>query len=58
MRIDSSKLPTGVTIDDPMTIARRVLPDLKDKADMILVLSTCGDQIDSLMAANFRLWML
>ncbi|MBL0060150.1 MAG: hypothetical protein IPP40_01280 [bacterium] len=53
MRIDSSKLPSGVTVDDPMSIARRILPDLKDKADMILVLSTCGDQVDSVMAKEF-----
>ncbi len=53
MRIDSSKLPSGVTVDDPMSIARRILPDLKNKADMLIVLSTCGDQVDSLMAKEF-----
>lgn len=53
MRIDSTKLPAGVSIDDPMTAARRVLPGIRDKADLILVLSTCGDQTDSLIAKEF-----
>jgi len=53
MRIDSSKLPSGVTIDDPLTAARRVIPELAGKADLILVLSTCGDQTDSLIAKEF-----
>ncbi|MBK8130193.1 MAG: bifunctional metallophosphatase/5'-nucleotidase [bacterium] len=53
MRIDSTKLPAGVTVDDPLTTARRVLPDLHDKADLILVLSTCGDQTDSIIAKEF-----
>lgn len=53
MRIDSTKLPSGVTVDDPMSIARKILPDLKEQADMILVLSTCGDQVDSMMAKEF-----
>lgn len=53
MRIDSTKLPATVTVDDPLMTARRVLPSLRDKADLILVLSTCGDQTDSLIAAEF-----
>lgn len=53
MRIDSTKLPTGVTVDDPLTTARRILPDLKLKADLILLLSTCGDQTDSMIAKEF-----
>lgn len=55
MRIDSSKLPSGITIDDPMSAARRLLPELKDKADMVLVLSTCGDQVDSALAKEFTM---
>ncbi|MBK6766111.1 MAG: hypothetical protein IPG71_07240 [bacterium] len=53
MRIDSTKLPANVTVDDPMTTARRILPALRDKADLILILSTCGDQADSLLASEF-----
>lgn len=53
MRIDSTKLPSGVTIDDPLSTARRLLPELREKADLILVLSTCGDQTDSLIAGEF-----
>lgn len=53
MRIDSSKLPSGVTVDDPMSIARRLLPGMRDKADLIVVLSTCGDRVDSLLASEF-----
>ncbi|MCC6475578.1 bifunctional metallophosphatase/5'-nucleotidase [bacterium] len=53
MRIDSAKLPADVTIDDPLTTARRVLPEVKAKADLILVLSSCGDATDSLIAQEF-----
>ncbi len=54
MRIDSSKLPSGVTVDDPMTTARRLIPELKDRVDLILVLSTCGDHVDSMLATEFK----
>lgn len=53
MRIDSAKLPADVTIDDPLTTARRVLPEVKTKADLIFVLSSCGDATDSLIAQEF-----
>ncbi|MCB9357014.1 MAG: hypothetical protein H6506_03285 [Calditrichaeota bacterium] len=53
MRIDSTKLPAGATIDDPMTAARLLLPGLNEKSDLLFVLSTCGDQTDSLIAKEF-----
>lgn len=54
MRIDSLKLPSGVTIDDPMTTARKVIPELKDRVDLLFVLSSCGDYADSAIAAEFK----
>ncbi|MCB1060838.1 MAG: bifunctional metallophosphatase/5'-nucleotidase [Calditrichaeota bacterium] len=54
MRIDSTKLPSGVTIDDPLTTARKVIPDLMDKVDLLFILSTCGDQADSAIAEEFH----
>jgi 5'-nucleotidase / UDP-sugar diphosphatase len=53
MRTDSSLLPAGVTIDDPMATAKRIIPGLKGKADLIVVLSTCGDATDSLLAETY-----
>lgn len=53
MRIDSVKLPADVSIDDPLTTARRVLPEVREKADLVLVLSSCGDATDSLIAQEF-----
>lgn len=53
MRIDSTKLPAAVSVDDPISAARRVLPELRKESDLIFVLSTCGDRVDSLLAAEF-----
>lgn len=54
MRYDSTRLPEGIEIIDPMAAARKVLPSLANKADVVIVLSTCGDEIDSLLADNFE----
>jgi 5'-nucleotidase len=50
MRSDSQKLPEGVTMDDPLVSARRCVVALQGKADVIVVLSTCGDAMDSSLA--------
>jgi 5'-nucleotidase / UDP-sugar diphosphatase len=50
MRTDSARLPAGTTILDPLATAREAVVSLKDKADLIIVLSTCGDAMDSLIA--------
>ena len=54
MKYDSTSLPAGVVIEDPMVTARKILPSLTNKADVIIVLSTCGDEMDSLLADNFE----
>jgi len=53
MRRDSTKLPNGVQVKDPMEAARQVIPQLRKKADLLVVLSTCGDAIDSALAETF-----
>jgi len=50
MRTDSSRLPAGITIEDPVVEARKSIVAIADKADLIVVLSTCGDETDSLIA--------
>ncbi len=50
MRTDSAWLPAGVTILDPLSTVREAVVSLKDKVDLIVVLSTCGDGMDSLIA--------
>jgi len=52
MRSDSVLLPEGASIEDPMTSARRAIAGLEGKADVIVVLSTCGDAVDSLLAES------
>jgi 2',3'-cyclic-nucleotide 2'-phosphodiesterase (5'-nucleotidase family) len=54
MRYDSTLLPEGIEITDPMVAARNVLPSLANKADVLVVLSTCGDEVDSSLAENFK----
>lgn len=50
MRTDSAGLPAGVTLEDPLAAVREAVVSLKEKADLIIVLSTCGDATDSLLA--------
>ncbi|MBU1983350.1 hypothetical protein KJ815_02960 [bacterium] len=50
MRYDSLKLPEEVTIEEPLVAARRVVSELEGKAHLIVVLSTCGDAMDSALA--------
>ena len=51
----SIKLPPGVRVDNPMVAARRVIPRLAKKADLLVVLSTCGDAVDSALAETFTM---
>ena len=53
MRIDSAKLPEGITVDDPIEAAKKVMPLLVGKVEILVILSTCGDAMDSLLAAQF-----
>jgi 2',3'-cyclic-nucleotide 2'-phosphodiesterase (5'-nucleotidase family) len=53
MRYDSTRLPAGVSIKDPMAAAREILPSLQEKSELIIVLSSCGDRLDSLLAETF-----
>jgi 5'-nucleotidase/UDP-sugar diphosphatase len=53
MRSDSAKLPPGVHVRNQMTEAQKVIPRLGKKADLLIVLSTCGDALDSALAKNF-----
>jgi 2',3'-cyclic-nucleotide 2'-phosphodiesterase/3'-nucleotidase/5'-nucleotidase len=52
MRSDSALLPDGVSIEDPVAFARRAVAGLEGKAEVIVVLSTCGDAVDSLLAQS------
>jgi 5'-nucleotidase / UDP-sugar diphosphatase len=52
MRYDSSKLPQGVEIKDPLTTVRSAMNAVQGKADLIVLLSTCGDAMDSTIARN------
>ncbi len=53
MRSDSVKLLPGVHVRNPITAAQQVIPKLAKKADLLIVLSTCGDALDSTLAKNF-----
>jgi 2',3'-cyclic-nucleotide 2'-phosphodiesterase (5'-nucleotidase family) len=55
MRRDSTKLPPGVRVENPMVAARQVIPRLAQKADLLVILSTCGDAIDSALAETFTM---
>lgn len=55
MRRDTSKLPPGVQVQNPMVAARQVIPRLSKKADLLVVLSTCGDALDSALAKTFTM---
>lgn len=50
MRSDSSFLPEGATVEDPLTAARRTIAALEGKAEVMVLLSTCGDAMDSALA--------
>ncbi|HEY3294595.1 MAG TPA: hypothetical protein VGL38_04105 [bacterium] len=52
MRYDSLTLPAEVSVEDPVAETRRAIVSLEKKADLIVVLSTCGDAMDSLLALN------
>jgi 2',3'-cyclic-nucleotide 2'-phosphodiesterase (5'-nucleotidase family) len=53
MRSDAAILPSDITVEDPFKAARRVLPAIAGKADLIVILSTCGDEVDSSLATSF-----
>jgi 2',3'-cyclic-nucleotide 2'-phosphodiesterase (5'-nucleotidase family) len=53
MRVDSSKLPDGITIDEPVEAVRKIMPALLGKVEILVILSTCGDATDSVLAAQF-----
>lgn len=53
MKSDSIKLPSGVHVRNPLTEAKNVIPRLGKKADLLIVLSSCGDALDSALAKNF-----
>jgi 5'-nucleotidase len=55
MRYDSSIFAAQVTVVDPLSAAKEVIPPLTGKADIIIVLSTCGDATDSLIARDFQM---
>lgn len=50
MRTDSIMLPADVDVEDPVTATRRAVAGLEGKADVFVVLSTCGDAVDSMIA--------
>jgi 2',3'-cyclic-nucleotide 2'-phosphodiesterase (5'-nucleotidase family) len=50
MNSDSLRLPAGVTVDDPVTALRKAVASVQNKAQIIVVLSTCGDGMDSILA--------
>jgi len=52
MRYDSLKLPEGVTIEEPVVAARKAVSELAGKANLIVLLSTCGDDVDSALARS------
>ncbi|MDD5089027.1 MAG: hypothetical protein PHI18_09575, partial [bacterium] len=51
MRSDSLKLPSEVTIEEPIVAARRAVAELVGKTNVIVILSTCGDAADSALAS-------
>ncbi len=50
MRYDSSHLPSSIVIENPIVAARTAVTALEGKADLIVILSTCGDETDSALA--------
>jgi 2',3'-cyclic-nucleotide 2'-phosphodiesterase (5'-nucleotidase family) len=50
MNLDSLRLPAGVTVDDPIAALRKAVASVQSKAQIIVVLSTCGDGMDSVLA--------
>ena len=50
MRIDSLKAGTDVTIEDPVVSARKVIAPLDESTDIVIVLYTFGDAVDSALA--------
>ena len=56
MRSDSAKLPPGIEVKNPIIAAQRILPKLAKKADLLVVLSTCGDGLDSALACARSVW--
>jgi 5'-nucleotidase len=55
MRYDSSKLNSDVIIVDPIRAAKDVIPSLEGSTDLIIVLSTCGDAVDSALAQSYQM---
>ncbi len=53
MRHDSTKLPDGIQVKAPIEAARQVIPQVSKRADLLVVLSTCGDAMDSSLAAAY-----
>jgi 5'-nucleotidase / UDP-sugar diphosphatase len=53
MRTDSSLLPADFSVDDPIVAARRAVASLRGKVNVMVLLSTCGDEMDSALATNF-----
>jgi 2',3'-cyclic-nucleotide 2'-phosphodiesterase (5'-nucleotidase family) len=53
MRFDSLKLPEGSEITDPVAATRKTMDALAGRAELIILLSTCGDATDSLLAQMF-----
>jgi 2',3'-cyclic-nucleotide 2'-phosphodiesterase (5'-nucleotidase family) len=41
----------GLAVEDPVTVARRYVPDLARRSDLVVVLSHCGEVIDRELAA-------
>ncbi len=50
MRYDSLALPAEITVEDPVAEARKAIGALGKKADLVVILSTCGDAADSTLA--------
>lgn len=53
MRYDSLKLPPKTEIGDPVAAIRSALDGIGTGADLIVLLSTCGDAVDSMLATAF-----
>jgi 5'-nucleotidase / UDP-sugar diphosphatase len=53
MRYDSLLLPQGVEIANPLSEVKKVVAAVAGKADVIVVLSSCGDAVDSALASKY-----
>jgi 2',3'-cyclic-nucleotide 2'-phosphodiesterase (5'-nucleotidase family) len=53
MRYDSTHVPDNVSIEDPIEAARKIIPGLHSNAEVIVILSSCGDHVDSTLAETF-----